>query len=74
MQPGHPVTAPHRLDPSGSVRVDAVFVGEVRLESPKTLDGSPLEPVLLYCVRYEDGSKGHWAPELVLPAEPGGEE
>lgn len=74
MQPGHPATAPHRLDPSGSVRVDAVFMGEVRLQPPQTLDGSPLEPVLLYCVQYEDGSKGYWAPELVLPVEPGGHE
>ncbi len=71
MQTGDPVTAPHPLDglSGGEVRVLAVFVGEVRIEPPKTLDGAQLEPVVLHRVRYADGREENWAEGYVLPAE-----
>ena len=71
MQPGDPVTAPNPLDPlsGGKSRVDAVFVGEVRVSPPVTPHGPQLAPVVLHRVRYVEGREENWAEGYVLATE-----
>ena len=67
MRPGARVTVPDRLNWSGGAREEATLVRSMKLPGPPVMQGSPLAPIVLHRVRFDDGTEENYPDGSVFP-------